>query len=169
MLILLALFFLFADIVLGSVDVLPDAVGFLLLFFFFLGALHEGRVRVVWLLLALLGLAASLAELLGSSLSVLSVIGWFIACVLIYVTIRKAFALVLEQSFNRPVAPSEEEQASSAALVKAGLLLILLCDLSAPFLSLFFSPSRFILLGLKSFAGLMVLIVFSKIIYKKQY
>ncbi len=169
MLIILALVFLFADIVLGNFDIIPDCVGFLLLFFFMLLALKKREVKPLWPIVGLAALLLSIAELFPGATPYLLIPAWLGVVILPFFLARKAFSVCLERAMVRPVAPSAAEREASTNLVTAGLLLIVLCELSAPLLGIFWNLSRYLLLGLKSLAGLFVILCFIRIIYKKQY
>lgn len=168
--ILIALAFLFIDIPLSNgLDIIPDAVGYLLMFFYFLKA-AKNKERTVWLALASLAAAAlSVFSYFDTGILVLRISRFILLIAAEFFLTAAVFQLEVKRAGEKYFPPSEDEIKASRSLILTGLSLVIFCELALPLAALIGNFVRVMILIFKNFGGLMVLITTAKMHNLRQY
>lgn len=170
MLILFALAFIFIDIPLADgLDIIPDAVGYLLMLIFFLRAVKTKERSVLPALGALAAAALSVFSYFDTDMLWLRVVRFFLLIAAEFFLTYNAYQLVVKRALEKYFPPSDAEIAASKKLLLTGLFLVVCCELALPLAALVHNIANITVLVFLNFAGLIILIVTAKMHNLRQY
>jgi hypothetical protein len=169
MLTLIALFFLYIDIYMSSVDLIADSIGFFLLVIDFLLLWRQKKCSVLWAPLAFVAaLAAALPWLFLDSYAV-DLVSWLVPAVAAFFLVRRRFVLACEKAQSAYRFPPDPDRVVyEQNLVRLCLLLILLCELCTLILGQI-TVFAYILWILRTIAGIVVIVRTYKMLYWNVY
>ncbi len=169
MLTLISFFFLYVDVYLNAVDIIPDAIGFLLLALLFLIRGKQRACSPLWALAALLGGAASALTLFTPEGLIYRILAWLLPALASFFCVWQAHRLAaLQASHTYRTPPTDEFLQFDRTLVHTALALILICDLCAPVLNMI-SVLSYLLLFLRLGVGLLIGIRTARLLCWKSY
>ncbi len=158
MLLLFGLMFIFLDLVMGGVDVLHDMVGFLLLTIQCIVLWRNKKMSSAYLMLGTLALVVAVSSVLPFPLPLLSIGMELVMALLAYILVKALYREYFRQAYEDPKHHfHQDDLAGTHSLVMSCLVLVLLCELCNPILSLVTYLS-YILWAIKTAAGIYIIV-----------
>lgn len=158
MLVILGLLFLYIDVWMGGVDFFPDLFGYILLFIAVFRGWQYQKIYSSRILLLSIAVAA-VAVITGAERT-----SYLISIVLTLLTAIGQFLLVrsLYQAHKRLT--GSKEKSDQDQLMETALILILICEICSPILSLV-PVLPYILLGLESLVGILITVKMHRLLH----
>lgn len=171
MLTVIAYFFILIDVNMSSVDILFDFIGYFLLTLAFLKDAVDRKSSFCWMLPALVCTAADILNLFTLQSVVSVALRFLLPLVLLPFMGRRSMRTACERASEKPNPPDPNQLLYQLALVTTMFVLTVLCELFSALFSYLFELTvlKYILYALRTVLAVPILILLSRLLFRKSY